>query len=1387
MLRHFTACAGLLLAFTLFAGFSHPACAATELVPSQYATIQAAINAAANGDTVLISDGTYTGPGNVDLDFGGRNITVTSQNGPATTIIDCGGTTTVDHRSFYLHSGETSAVISGFTIQHAEVGGSFPGSPNYPGGAILSYGGLTVQNCIIKNNIAGLGGGLYGSLQSGSMSVTNCVFTGNTAGVGGGMYLRQDGNGTISVVNCTVTGNTATGAGAIPTSGGIAAYAYPYPPGSTGISLINTIVYGDTGGEIANNGATPTGTFVNYCDVQGGYAGIGNINADPLFIFPPYMGAAPDLHLKTGSPCVGAGTPSGAPATDLDGKIRPIPPSIGAYEVGAVSKTTTATTLTSSLNPSALGQPVTFTANVAASVGGGVPMGTVTFFVDGLPQTPVSVSNGYYAAYTTSSLSVGTHTITAAYSGDGNFGSSTSPALTQTVNQAATTTTTTTLSSSLNPSAYGQYVILTATVSGSSPIGTVTFTDAVTGAALDTETVYPNGTASFYTYSLAIGSHQIVASYSGDSANSASKSAVLTQVVGRAAATATLSSSLNPAVVGQSVTFNGSISATGGPLTGTITLAVDGVTQSPLSINTSYSYQSGVYTSSFSYTPSALPAGSHSVTLAYGGDPNNTPCTSAPLTQTVSAVSATTTTLISSLNPSVYGQFVYLTASVSGSNPTGTVTFTDTTTGAALGTATLSGGIASLYAYRLAVGTHQIVASYGGDIGNTASTSPALTQVVAKDGTATLLSSSLNPSLGGQSVTVTAELTGASATEYLYPTPTGTFTFTVDGKAQTPVSISSGYYSNGYYVSFTIPAPSLGSHTITAAYSGDANFAPSMSPALTQTVNQAATTTTLSSSLNPARYGQQITLTATVSGSSPSGNVTFTDTTTGAALGSVPLSGSGTASLSIYGLWGGGHQIVASYGGDTNNTPSVSAALTETVANVSTATTLGSSVNPSLLGQSVTVTATVTGSPVGTPTGTVTFTVDGTAQAPVTLSGGTASYTTSTLTVGPHTITAAYSGDANFAPSMSPALTQTVLLAAPTQLTATAGYRQVKLTWAAAASPSAVTYSVYRSLAAGGAGATPLAANLTPAAYTDTRRPAGPADIYTVRASVGTAQSGPSPEASATPALPAPANLVAVAGVNQVTLSWTAPAGVPSPTYSVYRGTTPGGETFYKSAGTATSFVNGLVTAGTRYFYTVKTVVGSETSAASGEADAIPTAPVPAAPTALKAAAGDGRVVLSWTAPPGSVSSYTLYRGVSASALTVIASGLTATGDTDTGVTDGTTYFYAVAAVSSGGTGPKSSVVSAAPVGVPAAPTGLTATASGGQVLLSWTAPAGPVSSYSVYRGTASGAETFYKTAGTATSFVNGLVTKGTKYYYTVRALSSSGTSPASNEASATP
>jgi hypothetical protein len=680
---------------------------------------------------------------------------------------------------------------------------------------------------------------------------------------------------------------------------------------------------------------------------------------------------------------------------------------------------TTKTTLTSSANPSTLGQNVTFTATVAISGGGGVtPDGTVTFMDGATVLSTVALSGGT-ATYATSTLTLGVHPITAVYSGDSSIEvlGSTSAVLDQDVQATSTIG----LTSSLNPSTYGTAVVFTATISSTSPTaatGSVNFYDGATKIGTGTLAGNP-AVATFQTATLTVGTHSITASYAGDSNNSAGTSPIVSQVVNTAASSIAVTSSLNPSNFGQSVTFTATVTAaTGtGTLTGTVKLqdTYNGVTTTlapTLAVNAS-----GVAT----FAITTLGVGQHSITATYTGDTTHaTSTTASPLSQVVNE--GTTTTLTSSVNPSVFGQNVTFTATVAASGggtvtPDGTVTFLDGTT--TLGTGTITAGVATFPTATLAVGMHSITAVYNGDAANgiQTSTSAVLKQDVQASTTVTV-ASSLNPSTFGSTVTFTATVTSSSTTA-----ATGTVIFLDNGK-----QIGTGTLA-GNPAAATLQTSTLavGMHPITVTYAGDSNNGAGATAApLSQVVNATVTATTIAAVPNPGIANQAVAITATVkvtSGSgTPTGMVTFTSGTT--ALGTATLTAAGTATINPV-LAAGSYQIVATYGGDTDDGSSASAALSLTVGLATSTTTLTVTPNPVQVGAAVTFTATVASN--GTaPTGTVTFLNGTTTLGAGTISGGKVTFNTSTLAVGTYSITASYAGDVNNAPSTSAPVSLTV-------------------------------------------------------------------------------------------------------------------------------------------------------------------------------------------------------------------------------------------------------------------------------------------------------------------------------------------------------------------------
>lgn len=740
----------------------------------------------------------------------------------------------------------------------------------------------------------------------------------------------------------------------------------------------------------------------------------------------PASGSIPNGELVTfsnGANTLGsAATVNGVAAfttASLPGGSNPITatyPGDGTYQSStshvfyqSVQLNPTNTTLSSNLNPSTYGQPVTFTVAVTPLSGAGTPTGNVAIKNGSTGLGSIALINGA-GTLTTSSLPAGSLSITASYLGDADFATS-SATLVQSVNAASTATT---LTSTPNPSTLNQTVTFMATVTGQyggTPGGTVTFTQGSTvlGSAAP---AYGRATitAAFST----AGTYPVIATYSGDASDGASASTALNQVVNNTSTTTTVASSGSPSLVGQSVTFTAAVTPTSGAIPDgeTVTFKDGGA-----AIGTGAT-KSGVAV----LATSALAAGTHYITAVYPGDATYQPSTSKTLTQVVN-YNASVTTLVPSSNPSIYGQALTLTATVtpaSGSGvPTGNISFKNGST--ALASVALANGSAAFTTSSLIAGSLPLTASYTGDT-NFSASSAALTEVVSQAATTTGLISNPNPSSLSQTVTfiatVAAQYQGSitGAVSFMNGSTTLGSAAVVKGKA-----------------TFTNAFSNAGTNSITAVYSGDANNQSSSSQALSQVVTNAPTTTTVTSSGSPAFAGQPVTFTATVTssyGPIPNGElVTFYDSGTSIGTGNTQggVAGMTTSSLAV-----GAHTITATYAGDSSFESSTSKALLQTIRLNTTAIQLTTNANPSTYGQpvafTVTVASAISGGP--TPTGTVTF-KNGTVNLGVaTLNAqGSATLTTTTLGAGVYSITVVYNGDTSSAKSTS-ALSQTVNVAA---------------------------------------------------------------------------------------------------------------------------------------------------------------------------------------------------------------------------------------------------------------------------------------------------------------------------------------------------------------------
>lgn len=551
-----------------------------------------------------------------------------------------------------------------------------------------------------------------------------------------------------------------------------------------------------------------------------------------------------------------------------------------------------ALTLSGPTNVVDIGTTVTLSGNLTSP--GITPTGSLTLLdgTTGIDSLQVSGASGF--SFSTSSLSLGAHSLLVAYGGDSDNSSATSSVVTVTIQQAPTATA---LGSSLNPGTFGQPLTLTANVVSGTPdiTGSVTFFDGET--ALGTASLATNETTTLTTSGLGFGIHSITAVYNGDVKHAVSTSSALSERVVEPA-TATLASSLNPAVTGVDVVLTATIVASGGRVpTGEVVFR-DGTTV----LGTEELNGGGAAVLHIS----SLTVGAHVITISYGGD-NNVAATSGSLAETIQNA-ATHVGLKVGANPATYGLPLTLTATVSsnGGSATGSVDFLAGEI--KLGSAVLNGQeAAGLTLSLLTPGDHVVAAVYAGDGRASASNSEAVSFVV-KQTTSLVLVSPSNPALTVSPITLTANLTNAGAAA-----ATGDVVFS-EGSTQlgTAVLTASGN------ASLTLPSLPAGAHAISASYAGDENDFVAVSQVLSQIVDLRGTTTTLTGSQTDSTNPQQVTLIAVVHSDGtvpPTGSISFTSE--GRAIGTATVDGTGVATLTILlENSGGSENVIASYTGD---------------------------------------------------------------------------------------------------------------------------------------------------------------------------------------------------------------------------------------------------------------------------------------------------------------------------------------------------------------------------------------------------------------------------------------------------------------------------------------
>ena len=255
----------------------------TILVPADQPTIQAGIDAAKAGDTVLVAAGTYGGEGNRDIQFGGKSVALVSESGPGSTIIDCEADTADMHYGFEITlAGDSAVIIDGFTIR----------------GAFHSQGSAI-------------------NIRSVDPVIKNCVFAYSASVTSGGAIRCKSASPIFQ--NCTFAGNSAP-------SGAVA-----YLVASSSPQFVNCIMAFSTVGEVivcSDNLCLPTITCSNIYGCEDGdwieciaaFAdSLGNFSSDPMFCDT----AAMDLHVEPGSPCAPANNSCGVQIGALEAICPP--------------------------------------------------------------------------------------------------------------------------------------------------------------------------------------------------------------------------------------------------------------------------------------------------------------------------------------------------------------------------------------------------------------------------------------------------------------------------------------------------------------------------------------------------------------------------------------------------------------------------------------------------------------------------------------------------------------------------------------------------------------------------------------------------------------------------------------------------------------------------------------------------------------------------------------------------------------------------------------------------------------------------------------------------------------------------------------------------------